>query len=92
MDHDMDKAQNMKLLLCAFEQVSRLKINFHKSELFCFGEAQDIADQYVKMFGCMSGDFPLKYLEIPIHFRKLSNADWKKGWGAFRKETQQLEK
>jgi hypothetical protein len=79
MDHDMDKAQNMKLLLCAFEQVSRLKINFHKSELFCFGEAQDIADQYVKMFGCMSGDFPLKYLEIPIHFRKLSNADWKKG-------------
>jgi hypothetical protein len=31
MDHDMDKAQNMKLLLCAFEQVSTLKINFHKS-------------------------------------------------------------
>jgi hypothetical protein len=30
MDHDMDKAQNMKLLLCAFEQVSGLKINFHK--------------------------------------------------------------
>jgi hypothetical protein len=30
MDHDMDKAQNMKLLLCAFEKVSGLKINFHK--------------------------------------------------------------
>jgi hypothetical protein len=30
MDHDLDKAQNMKLLLCAFEQVSGLKINFHK--------------------------------------------------------------
>jgi hypothetical protein len=38
MDHDMDKAQNMKLL-CAFEKASSLKINFHKSELFCFGQA-----------------------------------------------------
>jgi transcription termination factor Rho len=34
----------MKLKLCAFEQVSRLKINFHKSELYCFGEAQDSID------------------------------------------------
>jgi hypothetical protein len=39
MDHDLDKAQNMKLLLCAFEQASGLKINFHKSELFCFSQA-----------------------------------------------------
>jgi hypothetical protein len=31
MDHDLDKAQNMKLLLCAFEQASSLKMNFHKS-------------------------------------------------------------
>ena len=26
MDHDLEKARNMKLLLCAFEQVSGLKI------------------------------------------------------------------
>ncbi|WVZ64244.1 hypothetical protein U9M48_013796 [Paspalum notatum var. saurae] len=35
----------MKLLLCAFKQLSGLKINFHKS--------------------------------IPMHFRRLSNLDWK---------------
>jgi hypothetical protein len=29
MDDNMDKAKNIKLLLCAFEQLSRLKINFH---------------------------------------------------------------
>jgi ABC-type proline/glycine betaine transport system ATPase subunit len=52
MDHDMDKAQNMKLLLCAFEQVSTLKINFHKSELFFFGQAQQFVEQYTYMFGC----------------------------------------
>jgi hypothetical protein len=39
MEHDLEKAQNLKLILSAFEQLSGLKINFHKSELFCFGEA-----------------------------------------------------
>src|SRR6266540_3980993 len=34
MENDIEQAKNMKLLLCAFEQLSDLKINFHKSELF----------------------------------------------------------
>jgi hypothetical protein len=34
MEHDLEKAQNLKLILSAFEQLSRLKINFHKSEIF----------------------------------------------------------
>jgi len=75
MDHDLE-ARNMKLLLCAFEQVSGLKINFHKSELFCFGNAQDHI--YFELFGCKSGDFSIRYLGIPIHFRKLRNTEWRK--------------
>jgi hypothetical protein len=39
MEHDVEKAQNLKLILATFEQLSGLKINFHKSELFCFGDA-----------------------------------------------------
>ena len=78
MDHGLEKAQNMKLLLSASEQVSGLKINFHKSELFCFGNAQDHLDQYVELFGYKSGDFPIRYLGISIHFRKLRNAEWRK--------------
>jgi len=35
MYNDLERAKNMKLLLCAFEKLSGLKINFHKSELFC---------------------------------------------------------
>jgi hypothetical protein len=41
MEHNFEKARNMKLILSTFEQLSCLKIIFHKSELFCFGEAQD---------------------------------------------------
>jgi hypothetical protein len=78
MDHDLDKARNMKLLLCAFEQFSRLKINFHKSELFCFGEAQESIDQYTELFGCNPG-------ALPIHYRTLSNANWKRVEERFEK-------
>jgi hypothetical protein len=35
LEHDLQKAVNMKLILCLFEQLSGLKINFHTSD-FCF--------------------------------------------------------
>jgi hypothetical protein len=41
MEHNIDEARNIKLLLSAFEKMSGLKINFHKSEIFCFGQAKD---------------------------------------------------
>jgi len=40
MDNDLERAKNMKLLLCAFEQSSGIKINFHKNERFCYGAAK----------------------------------------------------
>ena len=59
MDNDLEKAKNMKLLLCAFEQLSRLKINFHKSELFCYGTSQANQNKYVQIFWCDLGCFHL---------------------------------
>jgi hypothetical protein len=43
MKHDLENTKNLKVILSAFEHLLCLKINFHKSELFCFGEAQDHA-------------------------------------------------
>ena len=34
MDHNLEKALNMKLILCIFEHLLGLKINFLKSEVF----------------------------------------------------------
>ena len=76
MEHDLEKAVNMKLILCIFEQLSGLKINFHKSEIFCFGKAKEVEDQYKHIFGCESGSLPFKYLRVPIHYRKLRNLEW----------------
>jgi hypothetical protein len=77
MEHDCGKARNLKLILSAFEQLSGLKINFHKSELFCFCEAQDHAQLYAELFRCNQGQFKIRYLGIPIHFRRLKNVEWK---------------
>ncbi|WVZ62477.1 hypothetical protein U9M48_012225 [Paspalum notatum var. saurae] len=77
MDHDLAQAKNMKLLLCAFEQLSGLKINFHKSKIFCFGQAKEFEFTYSHLFGCKTGTFPFRYLGIPMHYRKLRNTDWR---------------
>jgi len=56
LDHDLEQAKNLKLLLCAFEQLSGLKINFHKSEIFFYGAAKQMEDIYTDLFGCNAGE------------------------------------
>jgi hypothetical protein len=77
LEHDLEKALNKKLVLCIFEQLSGLKINSHKSEIYCFEKAKEVENYYKQLFGCESGTFPFNYLGIPIHFRKLKNGEWK---------------
>jgi hypothetical protein len=76
MDHDLEITRNLRLILSAFEQLSGLKINFYKSELFCFGEARDEATLYAELFGCGGGKFHISYSGIPNYYQSLSNAKW----------------
>ena len=75
----------LKLQL-AFEQLLDLKINFHKSEIFCFGQAKELEQQYLQLFGFQSRKYPFRYLDIPMHFWKL-NADWRIVEEKFAKKT-----
>ena len=50
IEHALEKVRNMKLVLCLFEQLTELKINFHKSELFCFGRANEEHEAYKQLF------------------------------------------
>ena len=77
MEHDIAKARNVKLILCLFEQLSGLKINFNKSELFCFGRANEEQEAYRQLFRCEMGSLPFSYLGIPIHHRRSTNKEWK---------------
>lgn len=63
--------RNLKLILYCFEWLSRLKINFHKSEVYVFGtnqaESYDMANK-----NCVLGELPLKYLGIPVSDKHLN--------------------
>jgi hypothetical protein len=66
----------MKLLVTVFEQLSCLKINFHKTEMLCYGGAKEFQDEYMELFGCNVGEYPFRYLGIPMHHRQLLNSEW----------------
>jgi hypothetical protein len=77
LEQYLEKALNMELVLCIFEELSGLKINFYKSKIYYFGKAKEVENDYKQLFGCESGTLSFKYLGIPIHFRKLKNREWK---------------
>jgi hypothetical protein len=68
--------RNLKLILIMFEQMSGFKINFHKSEVFCFGEAGNFENLYIDIFTCPIKTLPMKYLELSIDKKKLSRTQW----------------
>jgi hypothetical protein len=70
--------------------LSGLKVNFQKSEIFCFGKAKDLEDQYKHIFGCEVGSLPFKYLDIPIHYRRLLNKEWNSVENQFEKKIRML--
>jgi hypothetical protein len=69
MNHSLEHARNVKLL-AAFEQMSGLKINFHKSEFF-YGLAKDFEENYSSLFGYGISSLPFKYLWNRMTHRRL---------------------
>jgi hypothetical protein len=63
------------MVLGAFEKLSGLKFNFHKSELFSFGETKERIVEYVDLFGCEEDAFPFRYSGISMSYHNLSNKD-----------------
>jgi hypothetical protein len=45
-----------------------------------------VGNDYKTLFGCDIGSLPLRYLGIPIHFRKLRNGEWKPEEDRFEKK------
>ena len=68
-----------------FWTVIRIENKLSQSEIFCFDEAKDYKIQYIELFGCNPCAFPIRYLGIPIHYRRLSNKDWLKVQERFEK-------
>jgi hypothetical protein len=68
----LEGAINIKFILFLFEQMYGLKINFDKSEVFCFGEANDVKNLYANIFTSPISNLHMKYLRVPIDSKKLN--------------------
>jgi hypothetical protein len=67
---------NLKFLLMCFEDMSGLKINYHKSEVFVLGQRSNESTSIANKLNCNLGSFPFIYLGLPLSDRKLTLEQW----------------
>jgi hypothetical protein len=67
--------RNLKCILLWFEQVSGMRINFHKSEIVPFNLDERRIHMISLLFGCPIGSLPMKYLGVPLHVDRLRRED-----------------
>ena len=65
LDKNLDYANNLKMVLHCFEQVSGMRINYSKSELIPINCEEEDLSTFFDSLGCSQGKFPIKYLGIP---------------------------
>jgi hypothetical protein len=61
--------------MVCFEQISGMKINYHKSDMTPINLDEEEVQEYAKVFCCKIGGFPFKYLGILLHHDKLRRED-----------------
>jgi hypothetical protein len=59
-----------------FEEMSRLKINYHNSEGIVMGHTMEVHHRVADMLNCKLGAFPFVYHGLPISNRKLTLDQW----------------
>jgi hypothetical protein len=72
---DRPLLENLKNTLTLFEQISVMRINFHKSELIPLNLEDSQTYDIAHIFSCPVGNFPIKYHGVPLHFEKLKRED-----------------
>jgi hypothetical protein len=75
LEKDVSVAFNLKWILTCFEQISGMRIKFHKSELIPINIEVDELQPFIDIFQCEVGSIPVKYPGIPLHFHKLRRED-----------------
>lgn len=75
VQNNIEHAKNLKWQLSVFEQLSGLRINFHKCDLVPIHFNEDDVPTYPQTFGCKVGRLPTKYLGVPLQYGNLRKED-----------------
>jgi hypothetical protein len=62
LKHDFRYACHLKWLMVCFEHLSRMKINYNKSDMTPMNLLQEESQTYSRIFCCKLGSFLFKYL------------------------------
>ena len=74
LQYSPENLRNVRMILTCYEAMSRMKINFEKSEIFTVGLTEEEQCLAVNSLGCKIGSFPMKYLGMPVSSFKISKA------------------
>lgn len=66
---------NLKFILFYYEEMSGMRINYSKSEVFTVGLSEEAGQEVADAFNFKLGRFPMKYLGLPISNSRLSMAE-----------------
>jgi hypothetical protein len=55
--------------------MSGMRINFHKCDLIAINVEEEEAQTIAQSLYCRLGKFPMKYLGVPLHYKKLRKED-----------------
>jgi hypothetical protein len=58
LSHSYIDACHLKWLMVCFEQISGMKINYHKSDMTPINLDEEEVQEYTKVFCCKIGGFP----------------------------------
>ena len=75
LEPKIEFARNLKWFLSCFENMSGMRINFHKSDLMTVNIDPGHANSFAQIFCYKLAGFPCKYLGVPLHYNKLSRED-----------------
>jgi hypothetical protein len=76
LQNNLERATNLKFILILFEQMSGLKLDFQKSEGYCFGDAEANKEIYDDIFTCPNIHLPMRNLGVPIDKKILDISQW----------------
>lgn len=66
---------SLKFLLFCFEEMSGVKINYQKSEVFGVGLEEGELDEFADMLNCQKGEMPIVYLGLPVSTEKIGKRE-----------------
>jgi hypothetical protein len=72
---DGQSIMNIKFILYCLENMSGLKINYDKSEIFVLGCSPEVEQRVAETLNCNVGKFPMKYLGVMVDCKHMTVSD-----------------